>query len=122
MRVPFLGDPHDRELKRHRDTVRRINDLEPEIEALSDEELIAKTQEFRDRLGVEGPDLGLGQPVSATLVVTGDEDADDEAAERRRGPRSGPRGRPRLRGARAAARVTRPETGGAPRRVGSAKI
>src|ERR1700737_285693 len=83
MRVAFLGDPHEREVKRHREVVKRISDLEPEIEKLSDAELSAKTQEFRDRLGVEGPDLGLGQPVSASLVVTGGGDADAEAADRR---------------------------------------
>ncbi|HET9050714.1 MAG TPA: preprotein translocase subunit SecA, partial [Candidatus Dormibacteraeota bacterium] len=91
MRVPFLGDPHERELRRHRETVKRINALEAEIEALSDEELRAKTQELRDRLGVEGPDLSLGQPVSATLAVLDDEDADEEAAERRREREDGER-------------------------------
>ena len=84
MRVPFLGDPHEREIKRHREVVNRINALEPEMEALVDAELAAKTQEFRERLGVEGPDLSLGQPVAATLVVTGDEEADEEAAALKR--------------------------------------
>src|SRR5207302_9470444 len=38
-----------------------------------------KTQEFRDRLGIEGPDLTLGQPVTSALVQEADEDEEDEA-------------------------------------------
>ncbi|HXD69544.1 MAG TPA: DEAD/DEAH box helicase, partial [Gaiellales bacterium] len=38
-----------RTLKRMQDRVREINDLEPAIEALSDDELRAKTEEFRNR-------------------------------------------------------------------------
>src|SRR5215468_5997308 len=82
-RIPFLGDPHDREIRRHREVVKRINALEAEVEALSDEELRARTDDFRERLGVEGPDLSLGQPVSAALLSTGDREADEAAAEER---------------------------------------
>jgi preprotein translocase subunit SecA len=42
-----MGDPNERELKKIRPIVVRINDLEPEIEKLSDEDLRAKTAEFR---------------------------------------------------------------------------
>ncbi len=45
-----FGTRNDRELKRMRKTVRRINDLEEGLQALSDEELAAKTPEFRERL------------------------------------------------------------------------
>src|SRR5690349_15339332 len=45
-----------RTLKRMQDRVREINDLEPEIEALSDDELRAKTEEFRNRFE-EGEEL-----------------------------------------------------------------
>jgi len=73
-----LGDPNKREIRRHQRRVEEINALEEEMKALSDAELGAKTQEFRDRLGVEGPDLSLGQPVTSTLVVSSEEDEDEE--------------------------------------------
>lgn len=43
-------DDNQRELKRYRRMVGRINELEPEVERLSDEELSQKTAEFRRRL------------------------------------------------------------------------
>ncbi len=46
----ILGSSNDRELKRMNNAVRQINDLEPEFEKLSDEQLKAKTDEFRARL------------------------------------------------------------------------
>ena len=45
-----FGSRNDRLVKRMMKTVQQINDLEPEVSALSDEQLKAKTQEFRDRL------------------------------------------------------------------------
>lgn len=41
----------DREVRRYRGLVEDINSLEPKMEALADEELRAKTEEFRQRLG-----------------------------------------------------------------------
>ncbi|HEY7127434.1 MAG TPA: preprotein translocase subunit SecA [Ktedonobacterales bacterium] len=46
----LMGDPNERELKKIRPIVARINDLEPEMEALSDEELRDKTAEFRQAI------------------------------------------------------------------------
>jgi preprotein translocase subunit SecA len=74
-----LGDPNKREIRRAERTVAEINAFQAELEQLSDAELGAKTQEFRDRLGIEGPDLSLGQPVTSTLVAEDDEDEDDSA-------------------------------------------
>jgi len=45
-----LGDPNAREVKRHLERVADINELEPLIEKLSDEELKAKTAELRQQL------------------------------------------------------------------------
>ncbi|MBC8249879.1 MAG: preprotein translocase subunit SecA, partial [Anaerolineales bacterium] len=45
-----IGDPNAQELNRLRPLVEEINALEPEFEALSDEELRGKTKEFTDRL------------------------------------------------------------------------
>ncbi|MGR3983978.1 MAG: preprotein translocase subunit SecA [Gammaproteobacteria bacterium] len=47
----FFGDRNQRLLKNLGKTVERINALEPAMAALSDEELAAKTVEFRARLG-----------------------------------------------------------------------
>ena len=44
-----FGTPNDRKIKATRPVVEKINSLEPEFEALSDEGLIAKTQELKDR-------------------------------------------------------------------------
>ena len=46
----LLGDPNERKIKAIMPIVDYINKLEPEMSALSDEELKAKTQEFKDRL------------------------------------------------------------------------
>lgn len=45
----LFGSKNERELKRMGKNVARINALEPAMQALSDEQLKAKTQEFRDR-------------------------------------------------------------------------
>lgn len=46
----LVRDANERELKKLRPTVERINALEPEVQALSDDDLRAKTDEFRRRL------------------------------------------------------------------------
>ena len=45
-----FGSRNDRLIKKHRKTVEQINALEPQFEAYSDEQLAAKTEEFRARL------------------------------------------------------------------------
>jgi preprotein translocase subunit SecA len=45
-----FGTKHDREIKKIRPTVAAINDLEPQLKALSDSELAAKTIAFKERL------------------------------------------------------------------------
>ncbi len=45
-----FGSKHERDIKRMQPLVAAINDLEPEIQALSDEQLRAKTAEFRQQL------------------------------------------------------------------------
>lgn len=46
----FFGSKNDRELKRMRKTVVKINALEEGLSSLNDAELAAKTDEFRERL------------------------------------------------------------------------
>jgi len=45
-----FGTKHDREIKRIRPIVAAINDLEPQMQQLSDEELAAKTVDFKQRI------------------------------------------------------------------------
>ena len=52
----LFGSRNDRQLKRMSRQVARINELEPDFKALSDEALCAKTDEFRQRL-VDGETL-----------------------------------------------------------------
>src|SRR5260221_1082650 len=52
-----VGDPHERDVKQHRETIERINALEPEFQKLSDAELRAKTDEFKKRLADGDEDL-----------------------------------------------------------------
>jgi preprotein translocase subunit SecA len=52
----LLGNPNKRKLKKYQPDVVEINLLEPEIQALSDQELQAKTGEFKQRLA-QGADL-----------------------------------------------------------------
>lgn len=52
----IFGSKNDREIKRMRKAVERINQLEEDFSQLSDEQLAAKTEEFRKRL-VEGETL-----------------------------------------------------------------
>jgi preprotein translocase subunit SecA len=51
-----VGDPTERALNRYRETVDKINALEPAMKQLSDAELRAKTDEFRKRLA-DGAEL-----------------------------------------------------------------
>jgi preprotein translocase subunit SecA len=53
----FGGDPNKREIEKTTDIVAQINTLEAEFEALSDEALRAKTDEFRARIASEIPPL-----------------------------------------------------------------
>ena len=56
----IFGTPNDRKIKATRPLVEKINALEPEYEALSDDGLIAKTEEFRTRIaGGESLDVLL---------------------------------------------------------------
>ncbi len=46
----LIGTSHEREVKRLRPRVERINELEPAIKKLSDSELRGKTAEFKEKL------------------------------------------------------------------------
>src|SRR3972149_6586215 len=46
----IAGDPNQKEIQKHAEVVAQINDLEPQFRALSDDDLRAKTDEFKARL------------------------------------------------------------------------
>jgi preprotein translocase subunit SecA len=62
-----LGDFNSRELKRISQIAARCNQLEPEVEALSDTALAAKTVEFKERLG-RGESLDALLPEAFAVV------------------------------------------------------
>src|SRR6201987_3252282 len=63
----FFGSPNDRRIKGYQPRVNAINALEPEVAALSDEALKARTEEFRKQLA-EGKTLGaILVPAFATV-------------------------------------------------------
>jgi preprotein translocase subunit SecA len=63
----LLGDPNARKLKKYQPDVVEINLLEEEIQALSDEELKAKTGEFRQRIA-QGETLDALLPEAFAVV------------------------------------------------------
>jgi preprotein translocase subunit SecA len=67
----FKGDPHAKVLKAFTPVVGQINALEPAIKALSDDELRAKTGEFRKRLDISQDGVitkeGLNKKLSEIL-------------------------------------------------------
>src|SRR5579871_2970351 len=48
--VRLFGNSNERQIRRMRPVVAQINELEPAMEALTDDELREKTPEFRQRL------------------------------------------------------------------------
>ncbi|PUE12070.1 preprotein translocase subunit SecA [Limnohabitans sp. T6-20] len=74
MAIPFLtkifGSRNDRLLKQYRKTVERINALETGLESLSDDELRAKTQSFRERFAA-GETLDALMPEAFAVVREG---------------------------------------------------
>ena len=59
----IVGTKNEREIKRIRPLVERINALEPEYQKLTDDELRAKTQDFKKR--IRRSDRGCAQGTGA---------------------------------------------------------
>src|SRR6478672_13776146 len=73
----IFGSKHERDVKKMLPLVAQINALEPEISALTDDGVRAKTQEFRERLrpAVEALDAAKKEiPRDEILVRTAKED------------------------------------------------
>ena len=66
----IFGSRNDRLLKTYRKTIERINALEPEYEKLDDEQLRAKTEEFKKRIA-EGESLDALLPEAFAVVREG---------------------------------------------------
>ena len=76
--------PRQAQIKRYQGVVDLINELEPEMSALTDEELRDKTREFRERLSVQGADITHGQSFAAGLGEETEEMAMQRAEEEER--------------------------------------
>ena len=66
-----IGTSHEREIKRLRPRVARINDLEPKMRALSDEQLRGQTAIFRQRLDGGAPLDSVLEEAFATVREAG---------------------------------------------------
>ncbi len=66
----IFGSRNDRLLKTYRKTIDRINALEPQYEKLGDEQLRAKTREFKDRVAA-GEELDALLPEAFAVVREG---------------------------------------------------
>lgn len=66
----FFGSRNDRLVKQYQQTVKQINALEPDIQALSDEQLRAKTDEFKQRY-IQGETLDNLLPEAFAVVREG---------------------------------------------------
>ena len=66
----IFGSRNDRLLKTYRKSIERINALEPQYEKLDDEQLRAKTQEFKDRIAA-GESLDQILPEAFAVVREG---------------------------------------------------
>ncbi|MDF2662206.1 MAG: subunit SecA of preprotein translocase [Paenibacillus sp.] len=66
----IFGDSNDREIKRLMRTVEMINEMEPQIKALSDDELRNKTAEFRSKIEA-GTELNELLPEAFAVVREG---------------------------------------------------
>ncbi len=67
----IFGTKHEREIKKLRPIVAAINDLEPEMQALSNEELAAQTVKFREQLAQGATLDDLLIPAFATVREAG---------------------------------------------------
>ncbi|SDG12416.1 preprotein translocase subunit SecA [Pelagibacterium luteolum] len=63
----FFGSANDRRVRRYQSNVEAINALEPEFEKLTDEQLRAKTEEFRQQLRNGGKLADIIIPAFATV-------------------------------------------------------
>ena len=73
----FVGNKHERDIKKLQPRVVRINALEPEIQRLSDDELRAKTDEFRAQVAERMKDV----PTDTREYIHQLQDALDEVLE-----------------------------------------
>ena len=62
-----FGDPNERDLKRYREVMKVINELEADVKALTNDQLRAKTEEFRQRLA-DGEELDDLLPEAFAVV------------------------------------------------------
>ncbi len=67
----IFGTKHDREVKKMRPLIAAINELEPQIQAMSDEELAAQTVKFREQLAQGATLDDLLIPAFATVREAG---------------------------------------------------
>src|ERR1700694_537972 len=71
MLAKVFGTKHEREVKAMRPMIAAINELEPQIQALSDEELAAQTVMFKEQLAQGATLDDILMPAFATVREAG---------------------------------------------------
>ena len=80
----IIGSKNDRELKKIRPLVGRINAVEAEYQKLSDDQLRAKTDEFKARIQQQRKERGYDDLMAGARKLESDLRADEAKAERRK--------------------------------------
>jgi preprotein translocase subunit SecA len=81
----FIGSKNDREVKRlRRDLVPKINEFEQQFQSLSDEQLRAKTEEFKRRVEDGRKSLGYYELIQAAHKLDAELRGDEAKLERRK--------------------------------------
>src|ERR1044071_2520090 len=78
----IVGPKNDREIKRIRPFVEEINSLEPKYQQFTDEELRAKTEQFKTRIFEATADLKKSLEELQTEALTADPDQREEIKSR----------------------------------------
>ncbi|MCX6909613.1 MAG: hypothetical protein NTY01_16430, partial [Verrucomicrobia bacterium] len=73
----IFGDKNQRELKRLWPVVHRINEFEKQYQSLSDDQLRAKTQEFKARIEEERQKRGINDLLAQARQLQADLRSDD---------------------------------------------
>ena len=64
-----VGDPNEREVKRLQPLIDEINDLEDEMRAKTDDEMVAQTESFRQRVIAETADARAAAQEAREIYV-----------------------------------------------------
>jgi len=80
----ILGSKNDREVRKLRPFVTRINEIEQQYQSLTDEQLRAKTEEFKERIEKASQERGVPEILAQARQLESELRADEAKIERRK--------------------------------------